>query len=285
MVTGVLGSVTSVAAIVSVEAANVGRLVNLSVRAPAGTDAQTLIVGFVVDGASTLLIRGIGPALGDYGVSDVLGDPQVVLYSSGGVALQRNDNWSGDASLATAFASVGAFGLNAASKDAALLRNVVADSYTAQITSATGDTGAALAEIYDANSTGGGRLVNLSARAQVTADAEPLIAGFVISGNVPKQVLIRATGPALAAFGVIDGLNDPRLALYRDSALVQSNDNWGGGAALTAAFAQVGAFAIDNPASSDAAILATLSPGAYTAHVSAGNSLGGVALIEVYEVR
>ncbi|MBI4626171.1 MAG: PQQ-binding-like beta-propeller repeat protein [Verrucomicrobia bacterium] len=284
VVTGVLGSVTSAAAIVSVEAANVGRLVNLSVRAPAGTGAQTLIVGFAVDGASTLLIRGIGPALGDYGVSGVLGDPQVVLYSSGGVALQRNDNWSGDASLATAFTSVGAFGLNAASKDAALLRNVVADSYTAQITSATGDTGAALAEIYDANPTGGGRLVNLSARAQVTADTDPLIAGFVISGNVPKQVLIRATGPALAVFGVIDVLNDPRLALYRDSALVQSNDNWGGSAALTAAFAQVGAFAINDPASSDAVILATLPPGAYTAQVSAGNSLGGVALIEVYEV-
>jgi outer membrane protein assembly factor BamB len=285
VVTGAFGSVTSTAAIITIEATNVGRLVNLSVRAPAGTADQTLIVGFAVDGANTLLIRGIGPALSDYGVTGVLGDPQVVLYSSSGIALQRNDNWNGDTTLSTAFKSVGAFALNGASKDAALLRDVVADSYTAQITSSAGGTGAALAEIYDTNPAAGGRLVNLSARAQVTEFADPLIAGFVISGNVAKQVLIRATGPALAAFGVTGTLNDPKLELFRENTLIQSNDNWGGGATLTAAFARVGAFAIGNPASSDAVILATLPPGVYTAQVSAGNSLGGVALIEVYDVR
>ena len=50
-VTGPQGSVTSAPAVVTVEAANPGRLANLSVRTNAGTGAQTLTVGFVVAGS------------------------------------------------------------------------------------------------------------------------------------------------------------------------------------------------------------------------------------------
>ncbi|MGA2692925.1 MAG: hypothetical protein ABSF76_11215, partial [Opitutaceae bacterium] len=91
-------------------------------------------------------------------------------------------------------------------------------------------------------------------------------------------------GPALTQFGVSGALAKPQLALY-DSGnnTLQANTGWGGGANLSQAFTQVGAFSL--PAgSADSAILVTLPPGAYTAEVSGVNSSTGVALAEIYEV-
>jgi hypothetical protein len=42
------------------------------------------------------------------------------------------------------------------------------------------------------------RLANISTLGFTGTDAQVLIAGFVISGSTPKQVLIRAIGPGLA---------------------------------------------------------------------------------------
>jgi hypothetical protein len=92
-------------------------------------------------------------------------------------------------------------------------------------------------------------------------------------------------GPTLgeAPFGVPGVVPDPELRLFAGERRIEANDNWGGGAALAAAFARVGAFAL--PAGSrDAALLATLPPGAYTAQVSGVGGTTGVALVEVYEV-
>ena len=129
------------------------------------------------------------------------------------------------------------------------------------------------------------RLVSLSSRAWVNdpaGDAGALIAGFVITGAVPKPVLLRAIGPSLAGFGVHNTIADPRLILYDATGhVLLTNDNWGGTAALVATQARLGAFALD-PASKDAVILTTLAPGIYTMQV-ADNGGQGVALAEVYD--
>ena len=70
----------------------------------------------------------------------------------------------------------------------------------------------------------------------------------------------------------------------RGTTLIQGNDNWGGTSALTTAFSQIGAFALTNNASRDAALLVTLAPGSYTAQVSGTGGTTGVALVEVYEL-
>lgn len=294
-VTDAQGSLTSPPATVTVEALRRGRLTNLSVRTTAGTNDEVLTVGFVLAGTpgKELLLRAIGPTLADFGVTDALADPRLQLFS-GPTLLSANDNWASDtlpvaaggntaAGMANAFSVAGAFGLRADSLDAALLRTLSAGGYTAQISGAAG-TGIALAELYDPTPGGGARLVNVSARAQVGTGGGILIAGFAISGNVPKRVLIRAAGPALGAFGVTGVLTNPRLDLYRGATLLQSNDDWGGAAALSEAFSQVGAFQFPGPASQDAALLVELPPGSYTAQVSGIGSGTGVALIEVYEV-
>ncbi len=132
-------------------------------------------------------------------------------------------------------------------------------------------------------------LVNLSVRS-IAAPAAPLITGFVISGTATKQVLIRAAGPSLARapFNVAGALADPTLQLFRGSAVVAQNNDWGNplqgapnAAAITAAATAAGAFPF--PAgSADAALLATLQPGPYTVQVGGGT---GIALAEVYEVN
>lgn len=129
------------------------------------------------------------------------------------------------------------------------------------------------------------QLVNTSVRTRVGAGADILIAGFVV-GNTPKTFLLRAGGPALRGFGLTDVLNDPVLKLYAGPNLVQTNDNWSDGtaaAAIAQSAASAGAFAY-TAGSKDAALIATLSPGAYTVQISGADGGAGTALFEAYEI-
>lgn len=292
VVTNGAGSVTSASASLAISTTtDSGRITNLAIRSQAGTDAQTLIVGTVVGGAGTtgakpLLLRGVGPTLTTFGVTGTLADPVINVFGSTG-KISENDDWSGTFD----FASVGAFPYTGpAPKDAALYHATTPlGSYSIQVSGKNGATGTALAEIYDAtpgpayNATTP-RLINVSARTQVGTGGNILIAGFTIGGSTAKTVLIRASGPALAAFGVDGTLVNPKLELYRGSTLLNANDDWSGTAAIVTAATGVGAFPLTNTASKDAALLLTLPPGGYTAQVSGEGSTTGVALIEIYEV-
>ena len=282
-------NVTSAGAVLLVAAPNPGRLINLSVRTSAGTGAQTLIAGFVVGGTGSkqVLVRAIGPTLGVFGVTGALADPRLGLFS-GSTETATNSGWGGTTALTSAFAGVGAFALPtspAISRDAALLSTLGAGAYSAQVASSSGGTGVALVEAYDADGAAStSRFINLSARTVAGTGAQTLIAGFVLSGNVPRTLLIRGIGPTLGAFGVTGVLANPRLELRNSTnAIVATNGGWAGAPALIAAFTQVGAFAL--PATSgDAALLISLAPGSYTAQVAGTGGATGVALVEVYEL-
>lgn len=142
-----------------------------------------------------------------------------------------------------------------------------------------------IAELYDATPAAAftattPRLINVSVLKHLGTG---VTAGFVIGGSTARTVLIRAIGPTLGGFGVADTVADPQLALFSGQTERARNDNWGGGTALAAAFAQVGAFGLAAD-SRDAALLATLAPGNYTVQVSGVAGTTGVALVEVYEV-
>ena len=115
------------------------------------------------------------------------------------------------------------------------------------------------------------RLANLATRGQTGTGAEVLTAGFVIGPGPDKQVVIRAIGPTLSAFGLSGLLADPFLTLINAStqATVATNDNWR--AADAATMAAAGAFAL--PANSkDAVIIATLAPGRWPRQSRSGRS-------------
>lgn len=125
-----------------------------------------------------------------------------------------------------------------------------------------------------------GRFVNLSARARAGVGAQTFITGFTIGGGVPKQLLMRAVGPGLAAFGLEGVLADPILRVSRDGVTVAENSNWAGDAAVAATASRVGAFPL-SPASPDAALLTTLNAGPYSTLVTGGSG-AGLVLTEVY---
>jgi hypothetical protein len=113
-----------------------------------------------------------------------------------------------------------------------------------------------------------------------------IIPGLVVSDGAFKTVLIRAIGPGLAGHNVTGFLPQPVLTLYAGSEAFLTNIGWSTApnpGAITAAAAAVSAFPLA-AGSADSAILTTLSPGAYTLHVSSATSATGVALVEVYEV-
>jgi arylsulfotransferase ASST/Ig-like domain-containing protein len=131
-------------------------LINVSARAGVGTGANTLVAGFVIGGSTsrTVLIRGSGPALGQFSVPGTLPDPELQLFQSNSngtsTLIQSNTGWGGNAQVAAAAASVGAFSWGAtATPDSALLVTLPPGAYTAQVSGASGDTGVALAEVYE----------------------------------------------------------------------------------------------------------------------------------------
>ena len=136
-----------------------------------------------------------------------------------------------------------------------------------------------------------GTLINVATRAYVGTGDRVLIGGFVIGGAAPKEVLVRASGPALGAFGVAGALSDPTLRIFAGGTVTAENDNWsspvGTGRAAAAgeiagAAARVRAFPFSS-GSADAAVLVTLPPGAYTAVVDGARDTTGFGLIEAYE--
>lgn len=133
-------------------------------------------------------------------------------------------------------------------------------------------------------------LSNLSTRGYAGAAGQPMIAGFVITGEEDVTVLVRGIGPTLAGFGVADPVADPTINLFNASSTttpIHTNDNWGDATNATeiaAAAARVGAFALTD-GSLDAALLVSLPPGVYTVQLT-GSNPGGLqnAMVEVYWV-
>ncbi|MEO6246113.1 MAG: MBL fold metallo-hydrolase [Opitutaceae bacterium] len=290
------GPLTSRFARLTVDVPRPGQLINVSVRAATRGGAAPLIVGAAATGGSkSILVRGAGPALAGFGVVGVLPDPRLDVYADVAgrdTVVATNNDWAsgGVAVLRAAFASVGAFDFtNGASLDAALL-TTIEGSRTIHVTDTAGRAGVALVEVYDAAPGGTARLTNLSARNFAGSGEAALIAGFVVSGNVPKRLLIRGVGPRLGAFGVTGVLTDPKVELFLSeggrSVPFASNDNWAetGVAVARAAFVSVGAFELNDIASKDAAMIVTVPAGAFTAQVSGVGSATGEALVEIYEL-
>ena len=144
-----------------------------------------------------------------------------------------------------------------------------------------------MVELYDTSSGNtwtAPRLINVSARGVTGPNDATLAAGFTIQGGSPVMVLLRGLGPSLDRLGITGAVSDANLSLFRGQTLITSNGCWSdtAPAAIEAAQAAVGAFPLD-AISLDSALLVSLSPGSYTAHVSSVSG-AGVAQIEVYEV-
>ena len=252
-------------------------LANLSLRTTLAAN-QPVTVGFVVSGgARDLLVRAAGPTLAAFGVTTAMPDPRLEVYR-GAVRAAANNDWP--AALTPVMAAQGAFPFATASRDAALFQSIDG----AATTQASGPAGGTvLIEAYDTGGTREGRVVNLSARNQVGAGGDILIAGLYVAGTGSRRVLIRGIGPGLAALGVEGALANPRLEVFTaDGTRIAENDDWD--PTLAATFRSVAAFSLPDR-SRDAALVIALPAGrGYTAQVSGVGGATGEALVEVYEL-
>ena len=128
------------------QADDASKLIAISTRARISNNS-TVIGGFVISGteAQRVIIRGVGPQLADFGVTDPLADPVLTVYS-GQTVIGENDDWTGDVN--TVGQSVGLTPFAAASKDAAIVMTLQPGAYTAIVTG-KGATGEVLVEVYE----------------------------------------------------------------------------------------------------------------------------------------
>ena len=126
------------------------KLANISTRGFVEVDDNVMIAGLIVtsgDGVNltNILVRALGPTLGDAGVPDALANPTLDLVNSSGTVIRSNDDWKDSQR-----AEIEATGL-APNHDAesALLEAVAPGAYTAIVRGNGRTTGVGLVEVYN----------------------------------------------------------------------------------------------------------------------------------------
>ena len=119
-------------------------------------------------------------------------------------------------------------------------------------------------------------VVNISTRLAIGTDQNVLIAGFIVTGNAPKKLIIRGIAPSL---GIAGALQDPTLELREGENLLGSNDDW-----RSTQEQDIIATTIPPSDNRESALVAILNPGAYTAVIAGKNGSTGIGLAEAYDL-
>jgi hypothetical protein len=246
------------------------------------TGNDVMIGGFIIQGTGPqqVAIVATGPSLAAFGIVNPLANPTLTLVrSSDQAVIATNDDWQSAANAAQLQAA-GFAPANAL--ESAILVDLAPGAYTAVVSGVGGGTGVGVIAVYEVNHPEV-PLVNISSRGRVLTGNDVMIGGFVIQGSNPRPVVVVATGPSLAAFGIAQPLANPTLTLVRssDQVVMATNDDWQ--SAANAAQIQASGFAPSNALES--AVMVTLAPGAYTAVVSGANGGTGVAVVAVYSLQ
>lgn len=261
-----------------VKLARIGQLLNLSTRMQVEAGENVAIGGFVVAGPETtakrILLRGLGPSLSKAGVPGALQDPTLELHVNG--TITGNNDWRD-----TQQAEIEATGI-APSQDSesAIVAIVPPGAHTVVLRGYNNGTGIGLVELYDLEENGLTNVANISTRGRVEIGDKVMITGFIISGTQSGKILVRALGPSLTAYGIPGTLQDPSLELHDQNGATLANDDWRSTqeADITATGAAPGR-------NKESALIATLSPGPYTALVRGTNGTTGVALVDAYNLQ
>jgi uncharacterized protein (DUF1800 family) len=251
--------------------------VNISTRMMVETGDNVLIGGFIIygTGQKNIAVRAIGPSLP---VAGVLSDPILELYDATGAVVASNDNWR--TSQETAIRAAGLAPRN--DFDSALITTLPTGNYTAVVRGVNNATGVALVEVYDLEGDiPAARLGNISTRGRVLTGDNAMIGGFIIRGDVAKQMIIRVKGPSLSLNGVplAGRLMDPTVELHDVNGAPVANDNW-----RSDQQAEIAASNLAPTDDREPAIVATLPPGQYTAVVRGAGDSTGMALVEMYDL-
>jgi plastocyanin len=257
------------------------KLLNIATRLRVQGGDSVLIGGMIATGSvnKKVIIRALGPTLTDFGLAGAIPDPTLELFQ-GNVLVASNDDWKNSAQQAEIQNSGVAPGKDPESAIIAFLQ--ANQNYTAIVRGKDGEPGVALVDAYDLDTGADARLANISTRGFVDVGDNVLIAGLTVgpSGAGSLNVLVRALGPTLGDFGVQGFLANPTLDLVDANGTVKrSNDDW-----QSSQGAQIQAANLAPKYDPEAALLDSLTPGAYTAVVRGNSQTTGVGLVEVYRL-
>jgi hypothetical protein len=259
------------------------KALNISTRMRVEAGNKVLIGGFIVTGnvSKIVAVRGIGPSLSGFGISDALADPTLELRASDGSLIFANDNWQADASQAAQLSALG-LGLNDP-KESGIAWTLQPGAYTAVLAGKNQGTGVGLVEVYDTNSTSDSQLGNISTRGFVRTGENVMIGGFILGGNNASRVALRGIGPSLAQFGLNPALADPTLELHdSNGATLVVNDDWQSDSFSAAQLVAAG-FALSDP--KESGIFTSLPAGQFTAILAGKDGGIGIGLVELYNLR
>ncbi|HEV2840028.1 MAG TPA: DPP IV N-terminal domain-containing protein [Chthoniobacterales bacterium] len=258
------------------------RALNISTRLRVETGDNVMIGGFIITGAAPkkVIMRGIGPSLGNFGLGDVLADPVLELRAPAG-PLASNDNWK-DSQRSQIEGTPFQPGDD---RESVIMATLPPAPYTAILSGQNQTTGVALVELYDDDGQlSDSVLANISTRGFVQTGENVMIGGFILGSSTGEtSVVIRGIGPSLSELGLTNVLADPTLELHDgNGALLISNDNWMDDP-LSAAQLTASGLAPQNP--NESGIFTSLPPGAYTAILAGQNGGVGIGLVEIYSLR
>jgi hypothetical protein len=260
------------------------RALNISTRMRVETGNNVLIGGFIITGnaAKTVVVRGIGPSLTQFGISDALADPTLELRASDGSLILGNDDWQDNSAQAAQLTMLGLAPTHP--KEAGLVATLQPGAYTAILAGKNQGTGVGLVEVYDTNGTADSQLANISTRGFVRTAENVMIGGFILGGNQNNtQVALRGIGPSLGQFGLSPVLADPVLELHdSNGTTLVTNDNWQDDPFSAAQLSAAG-FALSD--SKESGIFTSLPAGQFTAILAGKDGGIGIGLVEIYNVN
>jgi hypothetical protein len=257
-----------------------GQLLNIATRLRVQTGDNVLIGGLIITGTDSkkILLRGIGPSLANFGVTNALGDTTLELFQ-GNTLLQSNDNWKEDQRAEIEATTIPPTN----DLESAIVRTLAPGNYTAVLRGKNNLTGIGVVEAYDLDQAANSKFANIATRGFVDTDDNVMIGGAIAGGhnNSGARVLVRAIGPSLTAFGVSGALSDPVLELRNaNGMLLSKNDDW-----RDSQQTEIEATTLAPTNDLESAVVTTLPAGNYTAIVRGVNNTTGVALVEVYNVK
>jgi uncharacterized delta-60 repeat protein len=259
---------------------------NVSTRLPVGSGDNALIEGFIVQGtqgsSKKIMVRALGPSLTGFGVVDALANPTLEIHDSSGDTVATNNDWKntqvGGLITGDQSAEISSSGLAPGNDaEAAIIANLAPGSYTAVVRGAGDSTGTGVVDAYDLSGASPARLANIATRGLIQAGDKLMIAGFIVQ-NAPAQAVVRAIGPSLLNLGISNALPDTTLQVRnQNGVLLVENDNW-----KTTQREQLENLGLQPSHDLEAALVATLQPGQYTAQVRGKNDASGIGVVQVY---
>jgi hypothetical protein len=240
-----------------------------------------MIAGFIITGSASkpVVLRGMGPLLGTFGISDFLADPVLELRGASG-PISTNNNWKD-----TQRGQIEGTPFQPADdRESVIVASLVPDAYTAILTGNNDTTGVGLIEVYDNGAATNSQLGNISTRGLVQGDNGVMIGGFILGGSANNsRIAVRGIGPSLAVFGLNNVLSNPTLDL-RDGngAPLISNDDW---ETDTVSAGQLSANGLGLSDPKESGIFASLPPGPFTAILAGKDGGTGIGLIEIYNLQ